>query len=176
MLPEFPNFKKLELSDKEDVEKITHKYPPYSDFNFVSMWSWDIKGEMRISQLNGNLVVRFTDYITGDPFYSFLGNNKVNETAETLLQFCKKEGAKTILELVPEDSIKGLNIKKFNIEEDRDHFDYIYPINSIASYLGSEYQKHRKMVRRFEKQHKFEILTLNLMNVNNQKLIFILQK
>ena len=47
MLPEFPQFKKLELSDKEEVEKFTSKFPPYSDFNFVSMWSWDIKGEMR---------------------------------------------------------------------------------------------------------------------------------
>ena len=81
MIPEFPEFKKLELSDKEDVEAFTKKFPPYSDFNFVSMWSWDIKGEMRLSILNGNLVVRFTDYITGDPFYSFLGNNKTNETA-----------------------------------------------------------------------------------------------
>jgi hypothetical protein len=49
MLPEFPKFKSIEISDKEDVEKITKKYPPYSDFNFVSMWSWDIKGDMRVS-------------------------------------------------------------------------------------------------------------------------------
>ena len=56
MLPEFPKFKSIELSDKEDVEKITHKYPPYSDFNFVSMWSWDIKGEMRISEFYGNFM------------------------------------------------------------------------------------------------------------------------
>lgn len=35
MLPEFPKMKSIELSDREDVEKITKKYPPYSDFNFV---------------------------------------------------------------------------------------------------------------------------------------------
>lgn len=86
MIPEFPEFKKLELSDKKDIEQFTSKFPPYSDFNFVSMWSWDIKGEMRVSQLNDNLVVRFTDYLTGEPFYSFLGNNKVNDTAEKLLE------------------------------------------------------------------------------------------
>jgi len=48
MIPEFPQFKNLELTDKIDVEKFTSKFPPYSDFNFVSMWSWDIKGEMRM--------------------------------------------------------------------------------------------------------------------------------
>ena len=49
MLPTFPEFKPLELSDKNDVENFTSKFPPYSDFNFVSMWCWDIKEEMRIS-------------------------------------------------------------------------------------------------------------------------------
>lgn len=73
MIPEFPQFKVLELSDKGDIEVFTKKFPPYSDFNFVSMWSWDIKGDMRISQLNDNLVVRFTDYLTGNPFFSFFG-------------------------------------------------------------------------------------------------------
>ena len=91
MIPEFPQFKPIELSDKQEVEKITSQYPPYSDFNFVSMWSWDIKGEMRLSMLNGNLVVKFNDYITGEPFYSFLGKNKLNETAEILLNLSKEE-------------------------------------------------------------------------------------
>lgn len=45
MLPEFPQFKNLELSDEEEIERHTHKFLPYSDFNFVSMWSWDIKGK-----------------------------------------------------------------------------------------------------------------------------------
>src|SRR5438045_3776660 len=125
MIPEFPQFKKLELSDKKNVEKFTSKFPPYSDFNFVSMWSWDIKEEMRISQMHGNLIVRFTDYTTGEPFYSFLGNTKVNETAEALLELSKKEGLPIQLKLIPEDSIKDLDLKKFKIAEDRDNFDYI---------------------------------------------------
>src|SRR3989338_5939738 len=108
MIPKFPKFKKLELSDKKDIEKFTSKFPPYSDFNFVSMWSWDIKGEMRISILNENLVVRFTDYITGEPFFSFLGNNKVNETAEALIDLSKKEGLKPMLKLVPELVVQQL--------------------------------------------------------------------
>ena len=70
MIPEFPEFKKLELSDKEEVEKITSKFPPYSDFNFVSMWSWNIENKIWISQLYGNLVVHFTDYLTDGTFLS----------------------------------------------------------------------------------------------------------
>ncbi len=80
MIPVFPNFKKLELSDKKEVEKFTSEFPPYSDFNFISMWIWDIADNMMISQLNKNLVVVFNDYLSGKPFISFLGKNKISET------------------------------------------------------------------------------------------------
>ena len=171
MIPEFPQFKKLELSDKQDVEKFTSKYPPYSDFNFVSMWAWNIKDEMRLSVLNDNLVVHFNDYMTGGLFYSFLGNNKVNETAEALLELSKKEGIEPILKLVPENSIKGLDGKRFKILEDRDHFDYILSTNNLTNYSGSNFQRHRNKVLRFKKKYKFEVVNLSLKNQINQKLL-----
>ena len=121
MLPQFPQFKKLELSDKEDVEAITSKFPPYSDFNFVSMWSWDVKGEMRISMLNGNLAVRFNDYLTGHPFYSFLGDNNVSKTVDVLLNFSIEEELKPKLYLVHEYVNFKLDKRKFIAEEDLDN-------------------------------------------------------
>jgi len=172
VIPEFPNFKKIELSDKEEVEKFTKKFPPYSDFNFVSMWVWDIKDEMRISQLHGNLVVLFSDYITGDPFYSFLGDNKVNETIEDLLKLSKIEGINLKLKLIPESSLRGIDENKFLIFEERDHFDYIYPIASVHSYNGSKHKTHRQLVRFFEKKHQFELQQLNLTDKTNQKMLF----
>ena len=153
MIPEFPNFKKLELSDKEAVEKFTQKYPPYSDFNFVSIWSWNVDGEMKISQLNGNLVVRFIDYITNEPFYSFLGDNTTNETAETLLELSRREGITLQLKLMPEDSIKGLNDQKFKIVESRDNFDYVYSLSSLYECNGKAYEKQRLLVNRFCKKY-----------------------
>ena len=56
MIPEFPEFKKLELSNKEEIEKITQKFPPYSDFNFVSMWCLGIKGMADCVQFNRVLI------------------------------------------------------------------------------------------------------------------------
>lgn len=76
MIPQFPEFKIVEVGDREAVESHTHRYPPYSDFNFTSLWAWDTSNERMISELNGNLVVRFTDYATNEPFLSFLGTNK----------------------------------------------------------------------------------------------------
>ncbi len=168
MIPEFPNFKKLELSDKEDVEKFTSKFPPYSDFDFVSMWSWDIKGEMRISQLYTNLVVRFTDYLTGEPFYSFLGNNKVNETAEILLNSAVEEEIKPRLCLVPNDSIEGIMLNKFKVEEDLDNFDYIYDLNEISRYTGNQFVKKRNKIVHFLKL--LPGIKVEILNINNKSI------
>jgi len=152
MIPEFPQFKKLELEDKKDVEKFTSKFPPYSDFNFVSIWSWDTKGEMRISQLNNNLVVRFTDYLSGNPFFSFLGDNKVDETIQELMDYSKEKYGQTCLKLVPEEVAKHSK-NGFEMQLDQDAFDYVYEVEHLADM--HKWPKHTsgKNVRRFTKEY-----------------------
>lgn len=161
MLSRFPRFKKIELSDREKVEEIIKKYPPYSDFNFVSLWSWDIKGKTRLAMLNGNLVVRFNDYLTGEPFYSFLGDNKADETAETLLELSKKEGLKPILKLVPEDSVKALDGKKLHIIEDRDHFDYVLDLNLLAKPDNRKFRSKKRSINKLILNNKCQVVVVN---------------
>lgn len=153
MLPKFPEFKKVELSDKKDIEKITSQYQPYSDFNFVSMWSWDVEEGMRISEFHGNLIVKFTDYITADPFLTFLGQNKVEDTVDALLTFSDSLGIEEQLKLLPEISIKDLDRSKFIIEEDRNHFDYILSLEKLADYEASHMRDHYNFNRRFLDEH-----------------------
>ncbi len=176
MLPEFPNFKSIELSDKNDIETITHKFPPYSDFNFLSMWSWDIKSEMRFSMLNDNLVVRFTDYLTGEPFYSFLGGNKVNDTVKSLLELSEKEGLPARLKLVPEDSIKELDINKFSATEDRNHFDYILDVEKLQKHEGKKLRYHFNLSKRLiaECGEKLNIKAIDLSDEKRKKEILAL--
>ena len=161
MIPIFPQFKNLELLDKREVEKITSQFPPYSDFNFISLWSWNIKDEMRLSILNGNLVVRFTDYLSSKPFYSFLGNNKINETVEELLEFAKKEGVKPLLRLVPDIVSKNLDLKTYSLEEDPDHFDYIYKNEYLANYSGNKFKNKRCLYNKFKNSYPNARILIN---------------
>lgn len=170
MIPEFPKFKKIELVDKEDIEKITSKFQPYSDFNFISLWSWDTKGDMRFSQLHGNLIVRFTDYVTGKPFYSFLGDKEVNKTADILLNFSAKEKLAPKLFLIPEVVALNLDKTKFTVKEDRDNFDYIYDIDLISEYKGKKFAGKRNKTNSFLKDYpNIGIEVLNLRNPSIQK-------
>lgn len=151
MIPEFPKFKKLELSDKKEIEKITAKFPPYSDFNFVSMWSWDIKEEMRTSVLNGNLVVRFTDYLTGEPFFSFMGNNKVEETVKELISFSEKNYKKNSLRLIPEEITNNLVGSNFNLIPDQDAYDYVYSVSHLSNMHKWPKHSSSRNIRSFSK-------------------------
>lgn len=172
MIPEFPKFKRLEITDRADVEKITSRFPPYSDFNFTSMWCWDTEGQARLSILNDNLVVRFTDYITGEPFYSFLGNKLLNETAEQLMSLLVGKRIERKLKLIPEVVANGITSPDYLIEEDRDNYDYIYDADKLKVYKGKAYEQLRNMKNRFNRKYEnIKVVSLDLIKPNNREII-----
>lgn len=155
MIPLFPKFKSLELEDRKEIEEITKQYPPYSDYNFVSLWSYDVEKSTRISLLHGNLVVKFFDYFGIESFYSFIGTTKVKETITALLSHAQTSETAKKLVLIPEITITS-NLKifdNFRIEEDKDNFDYILSINDISKLIGNKYGAKRNFVNRFTKKY-----------------------
>lgn len=134
MIPTFPRFKALELKDKQAIERVTKEFPPYSDFNFTSLWSWNTYNKIRVSNLNGNIVVRFSDYVTHEVFLSFIGKEKVLETTIELIAFSKKRYGKNFLKLVPEELSLYFKFKysPFVVLSDRDDADYIFLSEHLA--------------------------------------------
>jgi len=170
MIPAFPTFKKLSLEDMSAIDLITNNYAPYSDFNFVSLWSYNTENDVLISLLHGNLVIKFRDYITNEPFYTFIGKNKVSETITALLTIAKKEHILLQLKLIPEENlINNSEVNKsFIVKEDRDNFDYIYFSEKLAKLEGQEYGKKRGWVNHFKRNYpdaKIEFLDLTNENI-----------
>lgn len=170
MIPHFPEFKKLELTDKDEIDAYTAQFPPYSDFEFASLWAWNVKEEMGVSWLRGNLVIKFTDYTTGEPFLTFLGTNEVNETSKELLAYAAQGGYATSLQLIPEVSAAALDPKTFALEESRDHFDYVCDIQQHIEYPGNRLKSHRKLLKQFTDAYpQFERVTLDLTSPSVQR-------
>ncbi len=165
MIPKFPEFKDIELSDKTEVDEITIQYPPYSDFEFGSLWAWNTQSEIQLSKLNDNLVVKFSDYVTGEPFLSFLGENKPLETINALLAHAESTGLKPHLKLIPEIAIRELlQHSGLKITEDRDHFDYIYFTGKHIKYEGRALKKARNQLNAFIRRypnHQVRVLDLS---------------
>jgi uncharacterized protein len=163
MIPVFPSTKRLELADKQEVEKITYQFEPYSDFNFVSMWSWDVDEDTEISILNDNLAVKFRDYISGDQSWSFIGNSKLAESAKLLLGY--SEG----LKLIPEFMAKELSADSgLKVWEDDDNKDYILGVENLISLSGNKFGPKRNFVNRFKRLYGDKV-TVKSFDLSEQK-------
>lgn len=178
MIPEFPKWKSLDFSDREEVEKIVSVFSPYSDFNFFSMWCWDVKGEMQVSKLNGNLVVLFNDYLTGEPFISFIGKEKIKETAKALIEYSKVNFNKGHLKLIPEDvAFLFGGDKDFEIIPDRDAFDYVYEVEHIANMHNWPQHSSGKNVRRILKDNlDYNIEHFDLSGIQSNKFLALFEQ
>ncbi|KKT84635.1 MAG: hypothetical protein UW82_C0015G0013 [candidate division WWE3 bacterium GW2011_GWC2_44_9] len=155
-LPSFPTFTPIRAAMKETIERYTHKFPRYSDYNFFSMLTYDVFNSLQISVLNNNLVVIFRDYISLKPFYSFIGVSQVLETTHILLNESAKNGYGDALKLVPQTTIDQLppdNRNKLTVTEDPDNNDYIYSLKDYVNLSGKEYRSHREKIHRFKKKY-----------------------
>jgi hypothetical protein len=155
-IPTFPQFKHLDLEDQTEIELFTRQFPPYSDFNFVSLFCADITGDFQVSFLNGNLVVRFRDYVTLEPFYSFLGTNRVIETVQRLLELSNQQAIPSPLRLVPEICLRGCldGLKSlFVIHEDPDSADYVIEAAGLVSLASGRWRNKRKAANKFKRSH-----------------------
>lgn len=169
MIPSFPVFKKLELSDRKEIEDFTKSFLPYSDFNFTSLWSWNTKDEIKISCLENNLVVQFTDYITKQRFYSFLGKQKVLETLDQLSSHIDNEKSDRFLSLIPHEIAEDMTRLNSNhsVVEDRDQFDYVYSTQELKNLVGNRFMVKRNQINQFTKKHP-EIVVREI-DVTNEK-------
>lgn len=165
MIPTFPEFKLLSLSDKQAIETITKKFAPYSDYNFISMWSYNVEGDFEISILFDNIIVCFRDYVTNEKVLSFFGKNKVNKLCALLLDYTKKHNLPQELQLVPAIAVENtVNKQIFSIIEDPDNADFIYRVEDWAKLTKSVYGKKRNKVNQFKRSYpnyQVKILDLN---------------
>jgi uncharacterized protein len=153
-LPISPIFKPIEFFDKDIFEDYSSKYEPYADYVFNNYYSWDTEGAHALSVLNNNLVLKFTDYVTGKPFLSFIGTNEVENTISQLLKLADEKNYEPRLKLIPEINIEALECSdKFIINEDQTSNDYIFSISKIARLSGRHYKNKRQAANKCSRLH-----------------------
>jgi hypothetical protein len=147
-IPSFPVFKPLEVTDRLAVESWAKQFPHSSDFNFVSLWSWNTDGSIELSWLNDNLVVRFKDYGTPARFYSFLGTNDVVATALTLCEAAREAGLEPRLQLIPEVVVAETpGVRDWvKVIPDRAQFDYVLSTEEWSTLPGGKFRKKRNVI------------------------------
>lgn len=162
--PEFPLCKKLTLEDKGEIEAYVHPYAPYSDFNFTNLYCYNLNDQVEFSWLNGNLVVRFQDFHSGELFYSFIGSQRPRETIEALISHCINTGIKAELRMIPEFVIQSnAEFNGLRITESKDNHDYILSTDLLSEYDGEPFRQKRYSTKKFITNHSnINLVTLDL--------------
>lgn len=155
MIPLFPNFKPLELGDRVAIEAASHGLPPYSDFNFTNLYAWDTQGTMRLSRLHGNIVIQFLDYLSETPFFTFLGHQRVADTAHALLALATSRFKTAALRFVPEEVAQTLTTHGFTVTPDHAASDFVYSVDHLASMhqWQGKGKRSRNRIRQFIERH-----------------------
>jgi hypothetical protein len=149
VIPTFPDFKPLELADRSQVDAVARLFPPYSDFNFTNMYAWDTQGAMRLSRLHGNIVVQFIDYLSEAVFLSFIGHQRIAETAGALLAMAKQQFKAAVLRFIPEEVAQILAAHGFAVTQDHDASDYVYAVDHLAGMHQWAGRRSRSRIRQF---------------------------
>jgi len=129
------------------IRSFTDGFLPYSDFNALSLWAWDVNGTTRVSSIAGALVVRFPGYGMTEPCYSLLGNALCDESVRTVSEHSSMAGLSPTLQLVPETVASSLS--DVVAAPDVNNHDYVIDVRSLADSSGNEWANHRKRVNRF---------------------------
>lgn len=172
---QFPNFKKLELSDQQEIESFTEGFLPYSDFRFSSLWAYNTNNFTEFTFLNNNLVIKHGDYVTGEPMFSFIGDNNTEETVGTLFTYLKDCKLPEQLSVIPEDSIKDLRSNsnlELNIAEDPDQSDYIIPLKESSEAKNINPHKLKALSEFKINSPNFFLKNLSLKDLGTQKEVF----
>lgn len=169
MIPRYPDFVPLTGACREAIQAVIGVMPPYSNFNFVSMDSWNVNGTCMVSSLNDNSVVLLEDYLTGKSFYAAIGEKLAANDIRMLLRNAAANGRSPELRLVPEDSIRDLlktdAQEGLVILEDRDAFDYVLDVDRLVGL--AELPEKRRVIEKFATTYPdCRVELINLTNPN----------
>jgi hypothetical protein len=160
-IDKFPEFNEIDLSHQSQVTDLLSKYPlEASEYTFNNLFAFRGTYNFKISLLDENLIILKDK----EPVSLFcpVGNIKSPGMLETLFEWLKKQTDNPYMERVPESFVSAYikDNMDFIIEEERDHFDYLYNIKELSELKGRKYHDKRNKVNKFRTLYDYEYLSL----------------
>ena len=160
------NFQKLDLSQKEEYNKILFACPPRGcEYSFANLALW---GLQKVAFLHG--CVAFFSHFFGRSVYPYpIGNGDRRAVIEEILMDAQERGIPCrITGMTDADraELEDWFPDKFLLKTTRSGSDYVYAIDDLADLKGRKYQKKRNHANRFRAEHPdYSVLPLTSCNM-----------
>ena len=164
--PCYPDFKPLDLEDREQITSLLHAHPPVtSELTFTNLFMWRNHYQFRWSMADKALLVT-ADPPGGQPFaLPPVGGDDLTAAFRLLVEHLRRVTALPEFRRVPEDLVRRYaEPLGLDAEEDRAQSDYIYHTESLIALSGRKYHRKRNHLNQFRSAYayRYEPLTTAL--------------
>lgn len=170
----FPEFTRLTLAHREPYINFIKQFPPISDISFAKIidW-WEYFGDIGLSELNGNLVVSYQNYVDERALgLSIVGKNDIDASICQIFDYLRENGHKVRLVNVPEFVVECLEYPEmFKFFPSPKDDEYVLELARFADIKKCSSLK-RSRIRRFMQNNirsNIEIKPIDLSKSTNRK-------
>lgn len=156
------NWEQIDIESKELFQDFLKGKFKTSDLNFTNILLWSKSEEMKF------LIEDETLYIKGE----YEGENyyfppiRKDDNKEKLIEAFKKisdEGIKVVF--IPEE-YKNILENRFDLQEKRDSFDYIYLQKDLAELKGRKFSSKKNKINKFKRIYEYTYEKISKDNIN----------
>lgn len=163
MRPEFPDFKRLELEDRETIKEVLWSYQPQvSEMTFTNLFIWRKHYNPRWSMYHEHLIL-VAETEARQPFgFMPIGSETRAEGVLMLFHRLKDMGIENP-HIERADARLAQELKEstfFSIEPLREHYDYVYSRKELAELSGNKYHSKKNHINAFLKNNSFNFESL----------------
>jgi len=162
MIPEFPQFKDLELSDRETLEDCFRNNPPLiSEMTFTNLFGWRKVCGYRLSRFQGGLLLlKQSNGI--ETFLAPQGVSDPLEAVEACFDFLRSRKKTPVLERVGEDFLARVPVlrERYEVRDDPDNYDYVYEVRQLIALEGKKFHEKKNRLNQFRKNYVYRYLPL----------------
>ena len=158
-MPEFPEFKAIEIADREEIQNFFSGYrPETSELNFTNIFIWREHYRIHWSIYRDWLLVA-CDAAGGRCFaMPPVGPGPRLEVTLKVLEWLREKRGMAEPAIERADSRLADELApsgKFAIAPTRDHFDYLYLTGNLIKLSGNRYHAKKNHLNKFRKSYNF---------------------
>jgi hypothetical protein len=157
--PEFPEFKPIQLEDRDSIQGIIDKYQPEtSEWTFNNLFIWREHYGFEWSTYGDSLVILSKAEDQDAFFLQPIGPPSRLETVRKLLVWLREEGGlgDAGIERADQRLISELQgTPDLLIQPTRDHFDYVYRTEDLIRLSGNKYHSKKNHINKFMRRYSF---------------------
>jgi len=164
MIPQFPEFRSIQLADRDFIQEILWDYQPQtSELTFTNLFIWRTYYGFRWSMYKDWLMILCSTKTHGLCALQPIGPSPRLEPVRALLEWLndeKRENSPRI-ERADERMVREIaGAHDLSTTPTREHFDYIYRTEELAALSGNKYHSKRNHISHFIRSNVFHYDTL----------------